>query len=63
MRWIQTRKIRLQTPPYSNKVFYCKYNKGSKCTRTKFPYKIPRLLKYPITTLKKENIHTNFHQT
>jgi hypothetical protein len=34
MKWMQTRKIPLQTPMYSSRVSYCRYNKGGKCTHT-----------------------------
>jgi len=37
----QTKKM--QTPSYF-RVLYYKYNKGGRCTHTKFPCKIPRLL-------------------
>jgi len=34
MRWMQTCKIPLQTPIYSKRVSYYRYNKGGKCTHT-----------------------------
>jgi len=63
MRWMQTHKIPLQIPLFFDRVFYYEYNKGSKCTHTQFPYKISPLLKSPITTFKKANIHTKCHKT